>query len=67
MKNKHTVTDAGVARLVAEADAVNRVTPAEAAALPGILGRLVPAMLAAKGWYGCTISGKKTLYLPVSK
>lgn len=64
MKNTKRVplTDA----IRSEAERVVEVTQAEAKALPGFLGHIVPAMLAhpGRGWYGCTFAGVKTLFVP---
>jgi hypothetical protein len=61
-KKTYPLTDA----IRNEAEQIVKVSPAEAAALPGFLGRLVPVMLAhpGRGWYGCTLAGVKTLFLP---
>jgi hypothetical protein len=37
--------------------------PAEAAELPGLLGRMVPALLKCNGWYAANVDGVKTLYV----
>ncbi len=35
----------------------------EARKLPGVLGRICPAMLTAHGYYAVTVDGVKTLYV----
>lgn len=42
----------GLAEARRYADRVEQMTVAEAAELPGMLGRIASAVLAARGWYG---------------
>lgn len=39
------------------------VTMEQARALPNMLGRIAPAMLAAHGQYGCTIGDQRVLFV----
>jgi hypothetical protein len=39
------------------------ITPDEARALPGMIGRLAGPTLREKGWYGCTRDGVRTLFI----
>ena len=46
-----------------EAERVKETVPQLAKELPGMLGRVVPAMLERRGWYAAKIDGVKTLYV----
>lgn len=50
-------------KIRAQAEATIVVTLDQAKALPGMLGRIVPGMLAFHGFYTCNLDGKRTLYL----
>jgi hypothetical protein len=50
---------------VAQAERIVSLNDADARALPDMLGRIAPAMLAAHGYYAATVGGVKTLYLLV--
>ncbi|MEW6223486.1 MAG: hypothetical protein AB1627_02540 [Chloroflexota bacterium] len=47
-----------------EADEIRTVTLAQAAEMPGLLGRVVDAHLRlGRGWYGCVLDGRKVLFV----
>ena len=48
-----------------EPDVVVPISMRQAEALPGLLGSVVPAMLAAHSRYAVTVGGAKTLYVLV--
>lgn len=50
-------------RIKDEAQRVFELGLAESKALPGMLGRVVPGMLAFNGFYTATVDGVKTLYV----
>lgn len=46
-----------------DADCVEVLTIEEAGRLPGLLGRIAPAMMRLHGWYSCFHNGMDMLYV----
>jgi hypothetical protein len=51
------------AEIARDAERTIELTVENARALPGLLGRIAPACLRVRGWYGCTLDGVRTLYI----